>query len=56
MTSWSGSLTFDDKIFGNQRYEQVFWGRSWLLSDADLYIWIDVHILYEYICQCRLRL
>lgn len=40
MTNWSGSLTFDDKIFGNRRYEQVFWVRSWLLSDADLCIWI----------------
>lgn len=24
MTNWSGSLTFDDKIFGNRRCEQVF--------------------------------
>lgn len=39
MTNWSGSLTFDDKIFGNRRYEQVFWVRSWLLSDADLCIY-----------------
>lgn len=46
MTNWSGSLTFDDKIFGNRRYEQVFWVRSWLLSDADLCIWMDIHILY----------
>lgn len=49
MTNGSGSLTFDDKIFGNRRYEQVFWVRSWLLSDE-----MDIHILYEYICRLRL--